>query len=257
MTIRLHRWGAGPPVIFLHGWTMTGAIWAPVAQRLDAASLAPDLPGHGGTRGPAPSVAGGVALLADLIAQEGIAGATLVGWSLGALIGWRYLAEGGTGVARMMSLDMSPRPLPAPGWNHAMRGQSAEKAARGGARFRADWAGAARAIAQGMFADPDGCAALSAAEAERRIRAQDPVAMAAFWDSLTREDLRAAIPELTVPVLAVHGAQSRVYPPTTAGWIAAAARHGQARVLQGCGHAPHLEDPAAVAALLTAFIADT
>ena len=255
MSVRLHRWGAGPPVIFLHGWTMTGAIWAPVAGRLGAASLAPDLPGHGGTTGHAPDMAGGVSLLRDLIQAEGLHDATLVGWSLGALIGWRYLAQGGTGIARMVSLDMSPRPLPAPGWDFAMRGQNADKAARGAARFRSDWPGAARAIAQGMFADPEGCAALTAIEAERLIRAQDPMAMAAFWDSLTAEDLRDAIPAITVPLLAIHGAQSRVYPPATGAWIARTAPEGQARVLAGCGHAPHLEDPDAVAAAIQNVLA--
>jgi len=254
--IARHRWhdGAeGAPVILLHGWTMTGEIWAPLAQHLPFPCLAPDLPGHGATRDYAPDVAGGVALLGDLIAAQGLQGATLVGWSLGALIGWKYLAQGGAGVARMVSLDMSPCPLPAPGWDWPMRGQSAAKAARGAQRFREDWPAAARAIAQGMFARPEGCAAMPVAEAEARIRAQDPEAMASFWESLTAMDLRAGVRTLDLPLLAIHGAASRVYAPETGGWIAQNARQGKALVLQGCGHAPNLEDPAATAAAIKAF----
>lgn len=252
----LHRWGPGngaAPVILLHGWTMTGAIWAPVAELLGTPCLAPDLPAHGAAQGYAPSVAGGVAQLGELIAEHGIEGATLVGWSLGALIGWSYLAEGGSGVARMVSIDMSPRPLPAPGWAYPMRGQSAEKAARGAQRFRTDWPGASRAIAQGMFARPEGSARMPAAAAEAVIRAQDPEAMALFWESLVAMDLRGAIPELNVPLLAIHGAQSRVYAPDTGRWIAGQAARGAVRVLPGCGHAPNIEAPEAVAEAISAF----
>lgn len=238
-----------PPVILLHGWTMTGAIWAPVMDRLPARCYAPDLPAHGETRGYAPSVEGGVALLGDLIAEQGIEGATLVGWSLGALIGWRYLAGGGRGIARMVSLDMSPCPLPAPGWDFPMRGQSAEKAARGAARFRADWPGAARAIAQGMFARPE----TVQTGIEAGIRRLDPEAMAHFWESLVAVDLRAAIPALDLPLLAIHGAESRVYAPETAAWIARAAPRGSVTVLKGCGHAPNLEDPDSTAAAIRDF----
>ncbi|PTX02774.1 alpha/beta fold hydrolase [Pararhodobacter aggregans] len=238
-----------PPVILLHGWTMTGGIWAPVMERLPARCYAPDLPAHGETTGYAPSVEGGVAQLGDLIAEQGIEGATLVGWSLGALIGWRYLAGGGAGVARMVSLDMSPCPLPAPGWDFPMRGQSAEKAARGAARFRADWPGAARAIAQGMFARPESAPPQIGAG----IRRQDPEAMACFWESLVAVDLREAIPTLDLQLLAMHGAESRVYAPETGAWIASAAKRGSVKVLPGCGHAPNLEDPDSTAAAIRDF----
>ncbi|WP_417625544.1 alpha/beta fold hydrolase [Pararhodobacter aggregans] len=238
-----------PPVILLHGWTMTGGIWGPVMERLPARCYAPDLPAHGATTGYAPSVGGGVALLGDLIAEQGIEGATLVGWSLGALIGWRYLAGGGRGIARMVSLDMSPCPLPAPGWDFSMRGQSADKAARGAARFRADWPGAARAIAQGMFARPEAVQP----GIEAGIRRQDPEAMARFWESLVAVDQREAIATLDLPLLAIHGAESRVYAPETGGWIARAARQGSVAVLPGCGHAPNLEDPDSTAAAIRDF----
>ncbi|MFN4100842.1 MAG: alpha/beta fold hydrolase, partial [Pararhodobacter sp.] len=80
--IALHRWNSeadGAPVILLHGWTMTGEVWAPLAQHLPFPCLAPDLPGHGATKDYAPDVAGGVALLGDLIAGHAVRDATLVG----------------------------------------------------------------------------------------------------------------------------------------------------------------------------------
>lgn len=255
MTQGLHRWGpdSDATVILLHGWTMTGAIWEPLAERLGLPCLAPDLPGHGAASGHEPTVAGGVAQLDALM--QGRQGVTLVGWSLGALIGWDWLAQGGQGVVRMVSLDMSPCPLPAPGWDWPMRGQSADKAARFTRRLREDWPGAARAIAQGMFARPEGAATLPATRAEALIRAQDPDAMARFWESLTRMDLRQQVAGLDLPLLALHGAQSRVYAPETGAWIAAHGRNARTLALPGCGHAPNLEDPGATAAAIAAFIA--
>lgn len=249
----LHRWGSGAPMILLHGWTMSGDIWGPVAERLTGESFAPDLPGHGATTGYEPSVEGGVAQLRDLIAQHGLHDATLVGWSLGALIGWSYLAQGGKGIARMISLDMSPCPLPAPGWDFAMRGQTRDKANRSARRFRQDWPASAHAIAQGMFARPEGCTRMSLAQAETRIRAQDPEQMTRFWDSLTAVDLREQLSVIHQPLLALHGAQSRVYPPATGQWIAQRSRLGRALTLSSCGHAPNLEDPTTTAKVIAHF----
>lgn len=254
MSITLHRWGAGRPLVLLHGWTMTGAAWAPVAPLLHGLVLAPDLPAHGGTRGYAPTVAGGVALLDDLLAGHDLREVTLIGWSLGALIGWAYLGRGGDRVTRMISVDMSPRPLPAPGWACAMRGQSADKAARAPARFVADWPGAAQAIARAMFAEPDSGASSKVSRAQEQVAANDPATMGAFWQSLTEADLREVVARLPKPLLAIHGARSRVYPPETAHWIARTAPNGKALVLPGCGHSPHLEDPQAFAAAVNGFV---
>ncbi|WP_417597991.1 alpha/beta fold hydrolase [Pararhodobacter oceanensis] len=251
MPVFLHRWGDGPPVILLHGWTMSGDIWQPVAARLEACSLAPDLPAHGQTSGYAPSVAGGVQMLGDLIRDEGLKGATLVGWSLGALIGWRYLATGGAGVARMVSVDMSPCPLPQPDWPYAMLGQDSDRPALAAERFKHHWPAASQAIAQGMFAAPD--PALRP-EIEARIRDNDAEAMACFWHDLTQADLRADIARLPVPLLALHGAKSRVYPPETGAWLAQTAPQGQSRIIAGTGHSPILEAPDAVAEAITAFM---
>ncbi len=43
-------YGAGPLLVALHGFTLTGAQFAPLATYLDRHVLAPDLPGHGDTR---------------------------------------------------------------------------------------------------------------------------------------------------------------------------------------------------------------
>lgn len=257
--IHIHRHGAGPVLVFLHGWTMAGDIFADALNRLgtDFTCLAPDLPGHGQTTGFAPTVSGAADMLDHLLRQEGLEDVTLIGWSLGALVGWQYLAiHGGARIRAMISLDMSPRPLNGDGWDLGLSGQSADDGRAKSGWFRNDWPRAARAVARTMFAGPEGAPLLSVAQAEARIAAQPGPVMAGFWDSLVECDLRATVQALPVPLLAIHGAQSRVYPSRTAGWLASHAPRGAALVLPGAGHAPILEQPVACCAAIARFAAN-
>lgn len=244
--VHTHRRGAGPALVFLHGWTMAGDIFADAFERLstDFTCLAPDLPGHGQTAGFATGVGGAALMLDHLLRHEGLEDVTLVGWSLGALVGWRYLEEqGGARVRAMISLDMSPCPLNGPGWDLGLCGQTADEARAKTAWFRGDWPRAARAIARTMFADASGAPGLSVDAAEARIRTQPGPVMADFWQSLVECDLRTAVQALPVPLLAIHGVQSRVYPSGAADWLARNAPRGAARIMPGAGHAPLLEAP--------------
>jgi len=147
---------------------------------------------------------------------------------------------------------MSPRPLP--DWDFGLSGQTPDSARARSAAFRTDWQGAAQAMAAAMFASRDGAPGLSRAAAATRIAAQDPVVMVPFWDQMLAADHRPTVAALPVPCLAIHGAESRVYPPACADWIAAAAPRGRAVIIPGAGHAPILEAPEATAAAITAFL---
>ncbi|HRP79490.1 MAG TPA: alpha/beta fold hydrolase [Aquamicrobium sp.] len=92
MALFVKEWGVGEgiPVVLLHGFGASHAVWAGIAERLgrETAVLAYDLPGHGGSydfpdAGP-PKVAAS-AILADLAAR-GIDRAHLVGHSMGGAV---------------------------------------------------------------------------------------------------------------------------------------------------------------------------
>lgn len=92
MALFVKEWGTSGavPVVLLHGFGGSHAVWAGIAERLgrETRALAYDLPGHGGSfdfpdAGP-PKVAAG-AILADLAAR-GIDRAHLVGHSMGGAI---------------------------------------------------------------------------------------------------------------------------------------------------------------------------
>ncbi|GGE21192.1 pimeloyl-[acyl-carrier protein] methyl ester esterase [Gemmobacter megaterium] len=251
--IHATHWGCGPRLVLLHGWTMRGEVMGPLAASLPGfACVAPDLPGHGGTTGYPADLCGAEAMLSDLL-SDGVP-TVLVGWSLGALMGWHWLARHGRGPVRgMISLDMSPRPLPGDGWAYPMSGQSAARIRSRADWFRRDWMSAVLPLASGIFASDAGAPAFGLDQARRLIGSQNSAVMAGFWSSLIEADCREAVCRLPVPLLAVHGEQSRVYPPACADWLAQAAPRGKALRLMGAGHAPHLERTSETAAAIAAF----
>ncbi|MCC6001301.1 MAG: alpha/beta hydrolase [Pararhodobacter sp.] len=239
-------------LILLHGWTMAGDVFDPLIAALPGVScLAPDLPGHGATGYPA-TIGGGAEMLTDLLADGP---AVLVGWSMGALVAWEHIARQGTAQVRaLISIDMSPRPLP--DWPFGLSRQTAEGVRARSAAFYADWPGAAQAMAAALFASRDGAATMTRAQAAARIAARDPAVMVPFWDQILAADHRPTVAALRVPSLAIHGAESRVYPAGCANWLAEAAPRGQAAIIPGTGHAPILEAPAETAAAITDFLKD-
>jgi pimeloyl-ACP methyl ester carboxylesterase len=86
--IRTTRQGSGPPVVLVHGLGARAESWQPVLPGLTPARevVLLDLPGHGGT----PSLTGRLTLdrlvedLHELLVEQGLAGADLVGSSMGA-----------------------------------------------------------------------------------------------------------------------------------------------------------------------------
>ena len=247
-----------PALVFLHGWSMEGDIFADVFARLSGRFLciAPDLPGHGRTSGYAPTIEASVAALDALLAAEELEQVTLVGWSLGAAIAWRYLeAKGAARVARMVSIDMSPAILNQGGWKLGLVGQEADAVRAKAAWFAESWAEAAGYIAAGLYAEPDGPPLLPVSQARTRILDNDPAALAQFWTSLCDSDSRDLIARLPVPLLAIHGAQSRLYSMATGEWLAATAPRASVLRFENSGHSPHLEEPEAFAAALAGFAA--
>ena len=92
LTVRAVEMGAGEPALFLHGFGLTTAHWAPLLARLPALhSIAIDMPGHGAS--------GGVDyrgvnlrdwykdMLTDVLDKLGVDSAHIIGHSQGAMLG--------------------------------------------------------------------------------------------------------------------------------------------------------------------------
>ncbi|WP_374764740.1 alpha/beta fold hydrolase [Yunchengibacter salinarum] len=252
--------GSGPALLFLHGWAMDGTL-----ARLDGAPplqgfrlIAPDLRGHGRSRVTDPKLS--VDQLADdvaeLISALNLNRVILWGWSMGAMLGWLLIRRHGTArLAGMIVEDMSPRATDTPDWPHGLRdGHSPEKA-QGLARYMADhWANfcphfVARVPATGRTG-PEGTIM---AACQRAALNADPVSMAALWRSLVVADARDVADGLDLPHLLLPGTLSQLYTDAAARWLHARLKNSVLTPMEGAGHAPHLEVPAAFEAALQGF----
>jgi pimeloyl-ACP methyl ester carboxylesterase len=108
-TLHYREWGTdGPPVVFLHGYLMSGRLWEPVAERLaaDFRCIAPDLPmgAHPAALNPDAdlSTRGLGRLVADFISGLGLRDPTLVGNDSGGAIAQVVAAEHGERIGRLV-----------------------------------------------------------------------------------------------------------------------------------------------------------
>ncbi|MFC3687983.1 alpha/beta fold hydrolase [Aquipuribacter hungaricus] len=88
----VRRWGSTPAggtaVLALHGLTGTSAVWADLADRLEAAVVAPDLPGRGASVAvaAAPGLPGLAQAVVRVVDELGPARVVVVGHSMGAFL---------------------------------------------------------------------------------------------------------------------------------------------------------------------------
>jgi len=104
--------GAGQPVVLLHGFPDTHAIWRHQIPALAAAGMrviAPDLRGYGGTDAPTHTAAYSIHFLADdvlrLMDALGIEKAAVVGHDWGGLIGWHLAMHAPDRIERYAALS--------------------------------------------------------------------------------------------------------------------------------------------------------
>ncbi|MCG7493272.1 alpha/beta fold hydrolase [Thalassobius sp. Cn5-15] len=243
------------PVLFLHGWAMRGDLFADVARRLgpDFDCHMPDMPGHGA----AADQAGGLDACADLAAawMSRLDRPIVVGWSMGAAIAWRLIERLGTsGMRGLVTLDMSPRMLPDQGWTQGLIARDADAIRATAARIVPGWQRMARSIAQSMFAEGSQPVP-TRTEIADFLCGQDPGNLVSVWADLVEADARQGIAAIEVPYLVCAGAQSGLYPRSTAQWLVEAAPDATLALIEQAGHSPHLEQPEAFCDAICRFVA--
>ncbi len=250
-TWRVHRGGAGRPLLALHGFTGGGADFGPLARRVGAAWIAPDLPGHGGTTAPATFTAA----VDDLARLVGAPTFDLLGYSLGGRVALALAAAHPHRVRRLVLVGASPG-LASPGERARRRGADAERAAQveaaGVADFLAAWQAQPLIATQARVDAPTRAvmravrAGHTAAGLSASLRGMGTGAMPPLWDALAH---------VSCPTLLVAGAEDPKF-------LAIAQRmferlpRAEVWPVPGAGHCAHLEAPARFAERLGAFLAD-
>ena len=247
--LRVVEWGAGPPVLLVHGLTANWQDWRAVVPHLIEAGhrvLALDLRGHGAsTLGTDPP---GRARLADdlreVLEQLDVRDVVVAGHSLGgylalavavghpAVVGERVrglVLVGGTPTMRRLHelgiLAGNASPLTPLVQRHPRRG-------RVGMRLLAFGARPSLAVIDDIRLRWAGCPLWT------RV---------AYAGSLAGDTLVHRLGQVGVPVLALCGTSDRVAPPRRSRAITAKVPQGRLELLDGAGHVAPIERPAQVA----------
>ena len=117
LRVRLLSSGGGPPLVLLHGVSLSAASWAPLFSALPGCRLlAVDLPGHGLSE-PAGYRRGHVRqhareLIDDILDALGLDEVPVVGHSLGGMLALWYAATGAERISRLVAMGEPAVALP-------------------------------------------------------------------------------------------------------------------------------------------------
>ncbi|MCH6167030.1 alpha/beta fold hydrolase [Pseudonocardia alaniniphila] len=239
-SLRVRRGGAEAPVVLLlHGLGATSDVWDGVVVALgDRAWVAPDLPGHGGSH-PLPqyTFSATAEAVADLVDP---ADTVIIGHSFGGVVGLHLASR--PGVRAVVGLGIKVA------WTPDELARAAKLAAREPARFDTRDEAVARHL---RVAGLDGLVdvdhpAVTAGVVEEDGRWRPALDPRAF--GVGEPGVAALLAAASVPVVLARGQHDALV--SSADLLELAPN---AVDLPGLGHNAHVEDPAAVAALVTRF----
>lgn len=255
--------GAGPAVLLVHGWAAHGGFFSDLSAKLARTHrvVTPTLRGHLGSEcGTAPLTVETLGRdILTLVEKLDLTSLRALGWSMGAMALWSAAPKLKQRLRGLVIEEMGPKIVNDDDWSFGLCGDyAAHQVASTLTEINADWPAYVARLAPRMFSaeartrSPE----LIAWTATEMAKA-DPRAMAEYWRSMAAQDFRAALGAIAAPVLAVHGAESQIYPEGATEFVARSAPRGASFILDGAGHVPHLEAPDAFFELVSDFLLRT
>lgn len=255
-TLHYKDWGAGPPVVFIHGNNVDSQFWSyqvvALAQR-GVRAIAPDRRGHGRSE----YVAHGydydtyAADLAAVLETADVRDATLVGHSTGANVIARYLARYGTErVAGAVLVSMvSPVPI-APADSATI--EAMQQIIDATLSDRPKYFHSLKAAFFGEGASQETMDALIA----QTFAVPLEVAVQTAYTILdAHSDIRDDLPAFTVPALIVHGDNDSFSPFEISGALAhRAIPHSRLLLYEGASHGLTISEQGRFTSDLLAFV---
>jgi pimeloyl-ACP methyl ester carboxylesterase len=202
--------GAGNPILFVHGWTMSGKVWD---KQMDMLSqnyqvIRMDLRAHGNSSKALhghtiPQYARDVqAVINDLKLKR----ITLIGWSLGGPVVLEYCKQFGTGrLAALGLVDMTPFPFSPAEWNaHGLKNYNYNAMNNGLVSLQDNRKAFAEKFINNMFksatAPPEDMEWIM----KENLKTPTPVAVAIYSDYLMR-DYTGVLNKITMPTIIFSG----------------------------------------------------
>jgi pimeloyl-[acyl-carrier protein] methyl ester esterase len=228
--------------VLLHGWGLTPVVWAPLQDALARPCLTPELEAR----------AGSLDQWAASMLDEIPAGASLVGWSLGAMLALAMAARAPERIDRLVLIAATPSFVQRPGWDCALDAATL-------AAFRANFLSApTRTLDRFASLQALGDARRQDVVCGLRAAAVDPsrksASLAHGLRLLEESDLRTSLPPSALRCLFIHGAQDALMPVAAMQWLAQRWSASEHLVMPDVGHAPMLSKTDEVAARMRHFL---
>lgn len=257
MDLHCHETGTGRPVVFVHGWAMSGRVWRFQQELADGRRLlCIDQRGHGQS-----SAAAGYLLedfagdLVDFFEARALQDAVVVGWSLGVQVALKAFPELRHRLAGLVLVGGTPRFTTADDYPH---GQPPVEVKGMGLRLRRDYQKTMGDFFRGMFAEGE----MDHARYQRIVHeivmaggSPDAEAARETLKILSTADLRGELPQVDRPVLLIHGELDGICPASASAYMAQRLPEATLRIMPGCGHAPFMTRPEQFNELLRDFLA--
>lgn len=249
--------GAGTPIVFIHGWCMSSAVWRLQRDGLSDSFrvITVDLPGHGTSPPPAGGfhVKGCAVGIAGLCESLDLHDALLAGWSLGSLIALEAGVLLGERLSGLVLTAGTPRFVQGNGFPYGLSPIEVDGMKRKLQRSlrRALDGFTARMFAPGELDDPS----LAAMVAELLSDVPLPTAEVALQalDALIDSDLRERLDAVDLPTLIMNGDSDVICLPQASAFLAQRIPAARQVLFAGCGHAPFLSQAVRYNACLEDF----
>jgi pimeloyl-[acyl-carrier protein] methyl ester esterase len=251
--------GRGRPLVFIHGWAMSGRVWHFQAEAFarDRQVIVPDLRGHGSSGpGSAPSLcmADFAGDLVALFTALDLEGATLVGWSMGAQVVLAAFPALRERIAALVLVGGTPRFTAADDYPFGLPPVEARGMAL---RLKRDYARTMGDFFKAMFVEGE----LVGEQYQRVVREivipgrrPEPEAALKALAALTAADQRPLLAGIDRPVLLVHGTADGICLPGASLFMAGQLPDATLALLEGYGHAPFISSPALFDPFLVRFL---
>ena len=256
VTFSVETAGSGQPVVFIHGWSMSGRFFR---RQLEGLSdrfgvIVPDLRGHGASDKvlhghTVPNYASDLhAILAELSVRRPV----LVGWSMGAMVGYEYLrAYGSGGVAALVIVDQPPSDFAWEGYEFGVFTMA--ELLECSEQLQLDQAAVVDEFTKLMVHKPDE-QTLEWMAAEI-LRVPPAIASTILLDQTLR-DYRDFLPQIDVPALVLFGEDDKLTCPRAGEYIAERIPGARLQTFASSSHCPFWEESQAFNDAVASFVAE-
>lgn len=251
--------GAGRPVLLVHGWCMSSAVWALQCEEIatEHRFLALDLRGHGKSALPATGVEGFSGYGQDivcLVEALDLNDLVVVGWSMGAQALLKCYPRLKNRIAGLVLVGATPRFSAAAHFPYGLPPKEAE-----GMRLkvRRNLTRALDGFYRNLFVEhelDDPVVAKQVAELLSHVLMPSAVSAVEGLEALMEEEVLEEVALVDCPTLLVHGELDRVCLPDASLWLEKSIPGSRRCSFAGCGHAPFLSRPGQFNHALLTFI---